>query len=116
MRYMDSHPDIVEWNSEECPVKYIKPTDLKVHTYWPDMLVRRRGPDGQLQTIMVELKHSSELKEPQAPKTAKGKRRFLNEVITYNVNAAKWAAARAYCADRGWQFMVLDEKPLGKTY
>lgn len=116
MQYLDQHPDIVAWASEELAIPYIKPTTMRTHKYWPDLIIRKRGPDGKMRTIMIELKHSSDLKEPVLKEGQRRTRRFLNEVVEYQVNRAKWAAAEAYCLDRGWQFMVLTEKELGKTY
>jgi hypothetical protein len=34
-------------------------------------------------------------------------------VKTYGVNEAKWKAARSFCADRGWSFIIMTEKELG---
>ena len=38
-----------------------------------------------------------------APKT-------IDRIIDYGINSAKWKAARSYCADRGWQFVIMTEK------
>jgi hypothetical protein len=48
-------------------------------------------------------------------KTDKGRisRRYLNEVKTWGVNEAKWKAARAFCAGRGWDFDIYTEDQLG---
>lgn len=116
MEYFDRHEDILQWASEELAIEYLKPTDLRIHKYYPDMIVLRRGVDGKNKTFMVELKHSSDLTPPKPPATTRGQRRFLGEMQTWNVNQSKWAAARAYCADRGWEFVVWSEKQLGKAY
>jgi hypothetical protein len=34
-------------------------------------------------------------------------------VKTYGVNEAKWKAAKSFCADRGWNFIIMTEKELG---
>jgi len=31
-------------------------------------------------------------------------------VATYGINSAKWEAAKEFCADRNWEFVVLTEK------
>jgi hypothetical protein len=116
MQYLDHHPDIIQWASEELHLPYISPKDHMQHRYFPDLLVKKRNSDGTTRVMMIELKHSSDLKEPQPPKNPQGRRRFLAETITWNVNQAKWAAAKAYCADRGWEFCVMSEKELGKAY
>jgi hypothetical protein len=116
MQYFDTHPDIVQWASEEITIPYIKPTTGRVHRYFPDFVIRKRNADQTLSTIMVEIKHTSELKDPRPPKDGRGSRRFLNEAATRVINDAKWNAARAFCAERNWQFVVLSEKELGKNY
>ena len=49
------------------------------------------------------------LKVTYDPKT----RQYLNEVITYTINEAKWKAADLFCKEHGWQFKILTEKDLG---
>jgi hypothetical protein len=44
--------------------------------------------------------------------SAKPTRRYLNEVMTWGVNQAKWKAATEYCLDRNWEFKILTEKHL----
>ena len=38
---------------------------------------------------------------------------WMNEVVTYGVNQAKWKAAQDFCEDRLWDFKILTEKELG---
>lgn len=59
---------------------------------------------------MVEIKPKVQTLPP-VPRSRKTKR-FLMEMSTYMVNDAKWAAARAFCATRGWDFIVLTEEHL----
>ena len=48
------------------------------------------------------------------PKKQKRKtQKYINEVVTYATNQAKWEAAEDYCADRGWEFKVLTEIDMG---
>jgi len=32
--------------------------------------------------------------------------------MRYGINSAKWKAAQEYCADRGWDFVIITEKEL----
>lgn len=59
---------------------------------------------------MIEVKPAKETKEPV--KQSRVTKRYLNEVFTWGKNQAKWKAAREYCADRKWKFMILTEKEL----
>jgi hypothetical protein len=49
---------------------------------------------------------------PPEPKKRVTKQ-YINEVVTYGVNQAKWKAAQEFCLDRGWEFRVMTEEHLG---
>lgn len=116
-RYVDEHPDILWWASEEYIVPYVSPIDGKRHRYFPDVVVHSKMPDGSQKTIMIEIKPKAQTRPPDISKkkTAKGNlsRRYLNEVKTWGTNEAKWKAARIYCAQRGWEFQIYTEDQLG---
>ena len=117
-RFVDEHPDVIWWQSEEVIVPYRSPIDSRVHRYFPDVIVHKRSPEGKIQTIMVEIKPYKQTLPPDPSKknnTPSGRvsRRYLNEVKNYGINSAKWKAARQYCADRGWEFVIMTEKELG---
>lgn len=111
MSYLDGHPDVIEWSSEEIIVPYRSPIDGKPHRYFPDFWVKKRTADGKVEVALIEVKP---LKETMAPKPqTKITKRYLREVATWGVNQAKWAAAEAYCADRNWKFVKMTERNLG---
>lgn len=117
-RYIDEHPDVLWWASEEFIVPYMSPIDGRIHRYFPDVVLRKKVPGGGVETLMIEIKPLKQTKPPDISKknsTPSGRisRRYLNEVKTYGVNEAKWTAARKYCAERGWKFEVFTEKELG---
>ena len=111
MRYLDSHESILEWASEEIIIPYRSPLDRKVHRYFPDFYVKFKDKDNQINTMIVEIKPYSQVKEPV--KKDKVTKRYISEVRTYGVNSAKWKAAEEFCADRKWQFKIMTEKELG---
>ena len=115
MQKLDSHPDVIEWSSEEIILRYRSPVDGKVHRYFPDFWVKKRDKDGNITCDLIEVKP---LKQTQPPAVMEGKptRRYLNEVMTWGVNSAKWKAAREYCKDKGWNFVIITEKELGLTF
>ena len=39
-------------------------------------------------------------------------KRYINEVVTWSVNKAKWKAATEFCKDQNWEFMLITEKEL----
>lgn len=111
MRYLDQHPGILEWGSEEIVIPYISPVDSKIHRYFPDFYVKMRNTSGVIETMILEIKPSVQTKEPV--KQDKVSRRYIKEVFTYGINQAKWKAAEDFCKDRKWTFKVLTEKELG---
>lgn len=112
MNHLDSHPDVLAWNSEEIVVPYIKPTDGRVHRYFVDMVARIRRQDGNEKTYLIEVKPASQCVPPKQPKTRKQNARFLGEMTTYAVNQAKWEAAREFCKKQGWEFTIMTDLEL----
>lgn len=116
-RYVDEHPDVKWWASEEYIVPYRSPLDNKLHRYYPDVVVHQIS-NGVPKTIMIEIKPYKQTLPPDIKKknsTPSGRvsRRYLNEVKTYGINQAKWKAAKSFCADRGWEFTIMTEHELG---
>lgn len=67
---------------------------------------------------MIEIKPKAQTRPPDPrkknqTKTGAVSRRYINEVKTYGINEAKWKAARGFCADRGWEFVIMTEDHLG---
>lgn len=116
-RWVDEHSDVIWWASEEYVVPYVSPIDGRKHRYFPDVVLHRKLANGEQKTLMIEIKPKAQTKPPDRSKknTATGRlsRRYLNEVKTYGINDAKWKAARAFCAQRNWQFEIYTEKELG---
>jgi hypothetical protein len=110
MKYLDENKKVIWWASEELHVPYFSPIDKKVHRYFPDFIVRAHNKEQKEVTMMIEVKPEKQTKPPtQKRKT----RQYLNEVITYTINEAKWKAADLFCKEHGWQFKILTEKDLG---
>lgn len=110
MKWLDSHPDVIYWSSEELIIPYTSPIDNKKHRYFPDFIAKMKRKDGTVMTYVIEVKPDSQTKMPtQKRKT----RRFITEAATYAVNQEKWRAADKFCQENGWQFLVITEKHLG---
>jgi len=110
MNFLDTHPDVLEWNSEEVVVPYRCVTDNKMHRYFVDFWYRVRTADGSIQTMLIEVKPKAQTKEPK--KQQRRTRRYINEVMTWGKNQSKWKAAEEYCKDRGWKFQIITEKEI----
>jgi len=111
MSYLDSHPDVIEWASEEFCIPYRSPIDGKVHRYFPDFYIKKRNPNGIIESLVVEVKPESQTKAPMVQK--KANKRYVREVITYGINQAKWKAADVFCENRNWKFKIMTERDLG---
>jgi hypothetical protein len=111
MNWLDKNPSILSWASEEVIIPYKSPVDGRVHRYFPDFVVKSRGKDGSTKTMMIEVKPKKQTMEPEKKKRVT--KQYINEVVTWGVNQAKWKAATEYCLDRGWQFMLMTEDHLG---
>lgn len=118
MMYLDSHPDVLEWSSEEIIIPYRSPIDNRVHRYFPDFFVKKKGRDGTVESLLIEVKPRAQTIPPEV-KVTKGQkptRRYINEVMTWGINSAKWKYAQEYCKDRGWKFVIMTEKELGINF
>lgn len=111
MSLLDTHPDVLEWSSEEFFIAYRSPVDGKIHRYFPDFYVKKINRDGKIESVVIEVKPAAQTKEPI--RQAKPTKRYITEVMTYGVNQAKWKAAREFCEDRKWSFIIMTEKELG---
>ena len=114
--YLDSHKNVIKWASEELFIPYVSPIDNKYHRYFVDVYVEQINNEGKKEVLLIEVKPDAQTKppNPQNKLTAKGNisRKYLYEVKTWGVNEAKWKAAREFCLDRGWKFVILTEKEL----
>lgn len=111
MTWLDQNSDIISWASEELIIPYRSPVDGKFHRYFPDFLVKVRTKDGTVKTMILEVKPKYQTVPPIQP--SRKTKKFINEVVTYGINQAKWKAASEYCLDRGWEFRVITEDHLG---
>ena len=111
MNYFDLNDNILWWASEEVIVPYRDPVTNKARRYFPDFIIKIKQRTGSIETIMIEVKPQYQ-KDPPKKQSRKTKK-YINEVYTYSVNQMKWRAAREFCLDRKWKFMVLTENDLG---
>lgn len=110
MRYADMHPDILMWASEELIIPYRSPVDGKVHRYFPDFIIKKKSQKGVISIVLIEIKPLAYTKPPTKKKTINKK--YIEEVMQWGVNSAKWEAAIQYCKSKKWEFSILTEKEL----
>ena len=106
MKWCDITPSVSEWGSEEIIIPYTSPVDGKTHKYFPDFYIKTNNNDRYL----IEVKPLKQTKEPKTQKRMS--KRYINEVVTWSVNKAKWNAAEKFCSKQGWEFKIITEKEL----
>lgn len=111
MSYLDSHPDVIKWSSEELAIPYRSPIDNKIHRYFPDFVVKKKNSSGLIETVMIEVKPKIQTQPPKVQK--KPTKKYINEVYTWGINSAKWKAAVNFCDERKWKFVIMTEDELG---
>ena len=110
MVFLDTHKDILRWNSEEVIIPYTNPIDGRRRRYFPDFWIEKIGLDGKKEQVIVEIKPFAQTQEPK-PKQ-KVTRQYLMEVSTWGMNSAKWEAAQKFCEKRDMKFMIVTEKEM----
>lgn len=109
MKWVDEHPQIVAWASEEIAIPYLNPIDKAWHRYFPDLVVVIEK-QGTFKKYLIEVKPKKFCVPPKPPKRqTKG---FLTEVKMYAMNSAKWEAAKKYADQNKMQFMLMTEEDI----
>jgi hypothetical protein len=110
MVHCDNSESVLEWSSEEVSLNYYDPTTNRIRRYFPDFLIKVKESDGTIKKYMIEIKPKKQTAPPPKPK--RQTKRYLQEAYEYAKNQSKWAAAREWCADRGYEFKVFTENEL----
>jgi len=108
MLFFDNNESILEWGSEEIIIPYLSPVDNRIHRYFPDFVVVSKSADGKINRYLVEVKPKAQTLPPKMKKKATP--RMLTEIMTYEVNQAKWAAAEHWCKTKKMSFLILTEE------
>jgi len=109
-RWCDENANVLEWASEAIVIPYTNPIDGKVHRYFTDGVLVIKESD-TVSKYIVEIKPSSQTKPPTTGK--KRNSTVIYEGRRYIQNTAKWQAAKKWCVQRGYKFLILTEKELG---
>lgn len=113
MERFDVHPNVVAWQSETFTIPYYNPLKRKQTVYVPDFLIKT-AINGVEEVVLIEVKPWKEIPGNRriSEKTGKPLKMSLKDQAAQAVNAAKWHAAMAFCANRGWRFQVICERDL----
>lgn len=112
-KFCDNNPAILKWNSEGCIIPYRSPVDNRNHRYFMDLQVWTINSEtNQPQVTLIEIKPRDQIKEPK--RGTKKEKTFINEMMTWQVNQAKWTAAKELCERHGdsWKFVIWTEDHL----
>lgn len=109
-QYCDANPHVVHWSCEPFNIKYIKPTDGKIHRYFIDLFIEFSSKD----KFIVEVKSKGETIPPKKPtkNTQKAIMNYQKAIQTYAINSAKWAAAKIWAEENNMRFIILTETEL----
>ena len=107
-KWADNNQRVLEWASEPFFIPYVKPTDGKVHKYFPDFWVKYLNENGKVVQEVIEIKPLTQLIAPKFT-GGKSKKTILTEAITWAINVAKWKAAEDFCDKYGMKFRKITE-------
>lgn len=110
MRWADANPNVLKWGSESIIVPYKSPIDGKMHRYFVDNVVVIKEGE-KIKKYLIEIKPHVQTLPPKSHGNKK-QTTILYEQATYVVNQAKWEAAKKWCKDHDWEFLILTEKHL----
>jgi len=109
-RFLDHNKKVLEWASEAIWIPYRKPTDNRIHRYYPDYWVKFKDGHNNTRIEIWEVKPLKESKKTS--KVGKRKKQQLHEAVTLAVNRAKWKAAIGFCKRHNFHFRIVTEKEL----
>lgn len=113
MQTLDSHPDVVQWSSEEFSIPYRHPIKDTVYRYFPDFWVKKKLKDGSFEVTVIEVKPWKEVQPPVLKAGAAAKTKsHVYAVMTWAINQAKWEAAERFCLAKGWKFQKMTERDI----
>jgi hypothetical protein len=105
MKFCDEHPSVAKWASEAIRIPYKNPLTGKHTIYVPDFFIAYADKGGKQKVELIEVKPAN-----QAIREKVGRSR-VNQA-SYIVNQAKWAAAYAYCKQKGITFRIITENDI----
>lgn len=109
-QWCDSTPTVLEWSSENVVIPYVDPVTRKVRRYFVDNhVVIQEGKD--IVKYLVEIKPKKQTVAP-VPSKRKKQSTIIYEKATWLNNQAKWKAAREWCDNHDFKFLLITEEEL----
>ena len=107
-KWLDSNPDVLQWNSEVQKVGYHCPVRGSDHVYIIDVYMKYKDSSGKIKESFIEVKPKAQTIKPDITKRG-GKSRMK----LFLLNCAKWQAAAKLAAKRGMDFKIITEEFFG---
>jgi hypothetical protein len=102
MLFCDNNPSIQQWASEPLQIPYRDPLTGKQTVYVPDFLIVYTDAKRKKHVEMIEIKPANQMLKEKVGKNPYNQAQFIK-------NQVKWAAAGAWCKNKGIQFRVINE-------
>jgi hypothetical protein len=103
--FCDNNDSVLQWASECVRIPYRNPLTNKQTVYVPDFLVVYVDKNGAQHAELIEIKPLKQTSLQEAGRSRSAQAAAI-------VNAAKWAAAQAWCKRAGVRFRVITENDI----
>ena len=113
-RLLDKNSNVIKWGSETAIVPYVSPVDKRIHRYFIDLIVFLKDKNDKVLKLLIEIKPYNHTLPPK-PSKRKKQSTILYENYQYEINQAKWQAAKNWATSKGYLFLVITEKDLFST-
>ena len=114
MMWCDKNEKVSMWSSEPVEIPYWSRQDSTKRKYYPDFYFKAIQPDKTTKEYLVEIKPKQQIQKPEPPKVNSKKAlksyKFLAEQYVKNMD--KYNAAKEFCSQRNWNFIVLTEETI----
>lgn len=104
MTFCDNNPSVVNWASEPFMIPYRNPFTGKNTIYVPDFMIVYVDKNQKKHAEVIEVKPKSQVSMESA--------RSDRDRAAAILNAAKWTAAKAWCAQQGIMFRIVTEEDI----
>lgn len=104
-QFCDEHPSVSQWASEAVKIPYQNPLTGKYTVYVPDFFIAYSNKKGKQKVELIEIKPANQAFKENLGRSKHNKAHFI-------VNQAKWAAAQAYCKQKGITFRIITENDI----
>jgi len=105
MSFCDNNPAIQEWANESVKIPYRDPLTGKSTVYVPDFLISYVDKNQKKHVELIEIKPANQMLREKVGKNPYNQAQYVK-------NIAKWAAAGAWCRNKGIRFRVINESDI----